>query len=247
MAEIDQWLGNMTTRQAERMVITNDQPARLYRSGVEVIGPTIAGAHLRRVIEEIVPAELRLQLSTDGQFQFARSLPNGTFSIVVERTGIFLRVTIFAPAPVEAPPAIANPFVNAPPVQMNAAIFPPPLQATPPPLPPPDGTRYSSPASTAQLEAVGCLPALGVMVLCLVGLVGAAAVLGDWASYVIWLGSSIWVVVDANSIGVKRGQIRGMGDMTPWGWFFGCLLLWIVVFPCYIVARPLLQKANGVR
>ena len=56
----------------------------------------------------------------------------------------------------------------------------------------------------------------------------------------VWLliiGSSIWVVVDAKSTGVKSGQIKGLGNMGPWGWFFACLLLWILGFPLYLAKR----------
>jgi len=39
----------------------------------------------------------------------------------------------------------------------------------------------------------------------------------------VWLlivATSIWVVADAKSIGVKTGQIEGLGNMGPWG--IGC-------------------------
>jgi hypothetical protein len=37
--------------------------------------------------------------------------------------------------------------------------------------------------------------------------------------YLLVIGTSLWVLFDANSIGVKKGQIKGMGDMGPAGWF----------------------------
>ena len=64
----------------------------------------------------------------------------------------------------------------------------------------------------------------------------------------VWLlviGSSIWVLLDAKNIGVKKGQVKGLADVGHWGWFAGCLLLWIVVFPLYIVTRPQLLEING--
>lgn len=51
------------------------------------------------------------------------------------------------------------------------------------------------------------------------------------------IGTSIWVLCDAISIGVKKGQVKGFGDMGPVGWFFACLLLWIVGFPLYLAKR----------
>lgn len=61
----------------------------------------------------------------------------------------------------------------------------------------------------------------------------------------IVLGTSIWVGVDASTIGVKKGQLKGMADMGPTGWFFACLLLWIVAFPFYVAKREELKRING--
>jgi len=63
--------------------------------------------------------------------------------------------------------------------------------------------------------------------------------------WVIVIATSIWVLVDAKTIGIKKGQIQGMGDIGPWGWFFVCLLLWIVGFPFYLVKRSEFKRANG--
>jgi 8-oxo-dGTP pyrophosphatase MutT (NUDIX family) len=65
---------------------------------------------------------------------------------------------------------------------------------------------------------------------------------------IVWfliIGSSIWVVVDAKSIGVKRGQIKGLGSMGPWGWFFACLLFWILGFPLYLTKRNEFKRINS--
>lgn len=62
--------------------------------------------------------------------------------------------------------------------------------------------------------------------------------------FLVSIGTSIWVLIDAKSIGVKRGQIQGIGNLGPWGWFFACLLLWIVVFPFYLVKRSEFKRIN---
>jgi hypothetical protein len=50
--------------------------------------------------------------------------------------------------------------------------------------------------------------------------------------------TTIWVAVDASNIGMTRGRMGGGSlDMGPASWFFCCLLLWIVAFPCYLIAR----------
>lgn len=49
--------------------------------------------------------------------------------------------------------------------------------------------------------------------------------------------TSLGVLVDSISIGVRRGRIKGFFNMGPAGWFFSCLLLWILAFPAYLVKR----------
>jgi hypothetical protein len=62
---------------------------------------------------------------------------------------------------------------------------------------------------------------------------------------VVIVATSVWVLVDAKTIGVKKGQIQGMGNMGPWSWFLVCLLLWIVGFPFYLAKRPEFKRING--
>lgn len=54
----------------------------------------------------------------------------------------------------------------------------------------------------------------------------------------IVLATTIWVPFDASHLGVQRGRLGGGSlDMGPASWFFCCLLLWIIAFPCYLIAR----------
>ncbi len=62
---------------------------------------------------------------------------------------------------------------------------------------------------------------------------------------VVVVATRIWVLVDAKTIGVKKGQIQGMGNMGPWGWFFACLGFWIVSFPFYVAKRTEYKRING--
>lgn len=50
---------------------------------------------------------------------------------------------------------------------------------------------------------------------------------------IIVIATSIWVLIDAQTIGIKKGQIQGMGNMGPISWFLACLLIWIVAFPFF--------------
>ena len=58
------------------------------------------------------------------------------------------------------------------------------------------------------------------------------------------LGTSIWVYFDAKSIGVEKGQLQRLADMGPAGWFYACLLLWIVGFPLYLAKRGEYKTIN---
>jgi hypothetical protein len=53
----------------------------------------------------------------------------------------------------------------------------------------------------------------------------------------IVIGSAIWVLIDAKKIGVRKGLVSGMGNTTPWNYFFLILVLWIVFFPMYLYYR----------
>lgn len=61
--------------------------------------------------------------------------------------------------------------------------------------------------------------------------------------WVIVIGSAIWVLIDAKSIGVKKGVVPGMGNMGPWAWFFVVLFLWIIGFPMYLYYRGKFKQA----
>src|SRR5688572_26315386 len=64
--------------------------------------------------------------------------------------------------------------------------------------------------------------------------------------FLIVLGTSIWVLVDANSLGFgKRQMQKGKVDASPWVWFLGCLALWIVVFPFYLVKRGRYKRLDS--
>jgi hypothetical protein len=63
--------------------------------------------------------------------------------------------------------------------------------------------------------------------------------------WMIVVASSIWVFVDAKSIGVQKGQIKGVADIGPWGWFFACLLFWIIGFPFYLAKRGEYRRINS--
>jgi len=59
------------------------------------------------------------------------------------------------------------------------------------------------------------------------------------------VGSSVWVAVDASNLGVRKGMLKGgFFDMGVVGWFFSCLLLWIIGFPGYLFNRAEYKRLN---
>lgn len=49
--------------------------------------------------------------------------------------------------------------------------------------------------------------------------------------------SAVWVYFDAKSIGVRKGQTRGLFNLGPGGWVVATLLLWVIAFPAYLLLR----------
>ncbi len=72
--------------------------------------------------------------------------------------------------------------------------------------------------------------------------------MGKNVDAIVWLvvlGTSIWVAVDASNLGVRRGATSGgFFDMGVAGWLLCCLLLWIVGFPAYLVMRRRYVEAH---
>ena len=60
----------------------------------------------------------------------------------------------------------------------------------------------------------------------------------EYILFLIVLGTTIWVFIDAKSIGIKSGLLGdGFIDMGITGWIISCLFLWLIAFPAYLVQR----------
>jgi len=60
--------------------------------------------------------------------------------------------------------------------------------------------------------------------------------------------TSIWVFFDARKLGFKKDpSLKSFKNMGPTGWAFGSLLLWIAIFPLYLIERQKHLKSSGVR
>ena len=125
--------------------------------------------------------------------------------------------------------------------------------AAPPQAPPlPSATTAPRPPAPSAVAVkskndrpnVGCLALFGGALVAFIGAVAVYAVFGIALGNLIWLGTCIAVLVDANQIGARKGVVGQFGDQGPWGWFFACLLIWVVAFPCYLMYRPHFVEAN---
>jgi hypothetical protein len=64
--------------------------------------------------------------------------------------------------------------------------------------------------------------------------------------FAVVVASTIWVAIDANKLGMRRGLLQGgVLDMGTVSWTICCLFLWIISFPCYLVARSKYQAMRS--
>jgi len=61
--------------------------------------------------------------------------------------------------------------------------------------------------------------------------------------FLVVIGTSIWVAIDASHIGARKGLIKDLATMGPAGWFVCCLLIWIIGFPVYLAKRSEIKAA----
>ena len=66
--------------------------------------------------------------------------------------------------------------------------------------------------------------------------------------FLVVVGTTIWVGADAHRLGVRRGSLPGsFCDLGVTSWVICCLLLWVLVFPLYLVMRPRYVAAHQPR
>lgn len=116
----------------------------------------------------------------------------------------------------------------------SAVSSPPPIQAAQVAEP-----EYINPSP------VGCLALLGGAIAGFFLLFIAALIAGNYGAWAVVIGTSIWVGFDASGLGVRRGVLRGVSDMSVASWVICCLLLWVIAFPAYLIARPTWVKMKG--
>ncbi|RYX81348.1 type IV pilus twitching motility protein PilT [bacterium] len=95
MAQIDQLIGMMSQRHAERVMLINDQPMQLFVGGNQTAGALVPAAALQNLLNEITPPHLRQNLGLDGGFSFSYQSSHGPFDIKVGRNGPTTQVAIY--------------------------------------------------------------------------------------------------------------------------------------------------------
>src|SRR3954462_466244 len=64
--------------------------------------------------------------------------------------------------------------------------------------------------------------------------------------FILVVGTSVWVILDANSHGIRNDYKVTWYRGGPVKWGLGCLLLWIPIFPTYVRARKnLIRSADA--
>src|SRR5688500_15500669 len=84
MAKIDAFLETMAQRKADRAVLLSDKPIQIFCGSQKLEGAMIPAAQLCSLMDEVIPALLRPQLSADGSFHFLHHSPHGAFDFGVE-------------------------------------------------------------------------------------------------------------------------------------------------------------------
>ncbi len=58
-------------------------------------------------------------------------------------------------------------------------------------------------------------------------------------------GSLVWVYIDATELDTESRDVKGFSKMAPWHWALACFIIWLLVFPIYLVYRNALQQADS--
>ena len=61
--------------------------------------------------------------------------------------------------------------------------------------------------------------------------------------WIVVIVSAIWVYMDARELGAGTYDLGGWADAQPWRWAVSVLLLWLIMFPLYLLTRPKLVVA----
>lgn len=68
-----------------------------------------------------------------------------------------------------------------------------------------------------------------------------------YLSYAIVLGTSVWTAYDAYCYSIPTSGSTYSTNTGGIAWLLGCLLLWVIVFPFYLVKRMRFCKSRRIQ
>lgn len=61
------------------------------------------------------------------------------------------------------------------------------------------------------------------------------------------IGSTLWMYLDSRKLRYDKRDVAGLAAMSPGGWLFAGLFLWLLAFPLYLASRGKLRTAGEAR
>jgi len=83
------------------------------------------------------------------------------------------------------------------------------------------------------------LISLGILVIAMI-----AGMVRQEATYIVLLVTALWAAIDAYRIGLSKYKVGG--PTGPVITFLGCVLLWILVFPWYLVNKGKIARGEAI-
>lgn len=80
----------------------------------------------------------------------------------------------------------------------------------------------------------------GLLAACIV----ISSLVGFNLAWIMVFGTALWVAIDSSKIQLRR--YRSSLSCEPTVLFFGCALLWIVVFPWYLAMRYKIKTGTAI-
>ena len=270
MAQIDELIAAMMERRADALILQSDQPAQLNFGGKLASGALVPAPLLRAMLREIVPALQINRLHYEGVFEFSYACNSGLMDVQVERHGLdfYVNIAPHSSTNIFIPPKTPAPTFQTykPPVDSSFAPPPSPPNYNAAPIPgysvpmvtsqnTPSAYTSQAPLAPAKESVHGWTVFFNVIVFwILASLFLPISLLPPLAAFFFLhhlfllpllaaIIAAFGILIDARVLGVRRGLVRGLGDIDAQGWFFTTLALGILGIPLYLAARPAYKRA----
>ena len=64
--------------------------------------------------------------------------------------------------------------------------------------------------------------------------------------FLLVIGSCVWVHHDARGLTDRVAESEPRARLAPGPWVVGCVFLWILFFPAYLVRRTVFKRAHNL-